>query len=121
MRLVGVFQEGMPRVEVTLYGVRGVVTVECILDTAFNGDLTLPPSVLQELGVIPSTRIRNRLASGGEEYAAAGVVQVEWMGTLRYAEAIAYRNNALLGTALLDDCHIDIEATEGGEVIVEPL
>jgi len=99
--LVGVFRDGMPRVEITLHGERSAVTVECVLDTAFNGDLTLPPAVLQELGVTPTTRIRNRLASGGEEYAAAGVVTVEWMGVRRFVEAIAYRNNPLLGTALL--------------------
>jgi hypothetical protein len=36
-------------------------------------------------------------------------------------EAIVYNNNPLLGTALLNSSHIDIEAIEGGEVIFAPL
>jgi hypothetical protein len=34
---------------------------------------------------------------------------------------LVLETNPLLGTLLLDGCHIDIEATEGGEVVIEPL
>ena len=119
--IIGEFRDGPPYIELPLVGNSGTVTIEVIVDTAFNGYLTLPPDILQQLGASPSIRVRNRLASGGEEYAVAAIVTVNWFDEILPTEAIVYRNNALLGTALLDGYHIDIEATEGGQVIVEPL
>lgn len=76
--IVGEFQDGLPRVTLTLPGQRGAVEVEFVVDTAFNGGITLPPDILQQLGFSPTVRVRNRLASGGEEYASAAMVRVDW-------------------------------------------
>jgi hypothetical protein len=56
-----------------------------------------------------------------EEYAVATTVTVLWHDGATRVEAIAYNNIPLLGTALLSGSHIDIEAVEGGQVVVESL
>jgi predicted aspartyl protease len=119
--IVGEFREDLPRVVLQIQGSRGQREIEFILDTAFDGGLTLPAGILQEIGAIPNTRIRSRLASGVEEYAVAATVAVRWHVGWAATEAIVYDNNPLLGTALLNGSHIDIEATEGGQVLIEPL
>lgn len=119
--IIGEIRDALPRVEITLLGNSGPVSVEVTVDTAFNGYLTLPPDILQQLGASPSIRVRNQLASGGEEYAVAAIVMLQWFDEVIPTEAIVYRNQPLLGMALLNGFHIDIEATEGGQVIIEPL
>jgi predicted aspartyl protease len=119
--IVGEFRDDMPRVVLTLQGRTGTRSIEFILDTAFDGDITLPSALLHELGGTPDSRVRSRLASGVEEYAVAATVAVRWHDGLTPVEAIVYNNNPLLGTALLNGSHIDIEAVEGGQIVIEPM
>ena len=44
--ILGHVRDYMPRVSLLLPGVNGLVSVEFILDTGFDGELSLPPSLL---------------------------------------------------------------------------
>jgi clan AA aspartic protease len=119
--IVGEFRDDLPRVVISVQGRSGNLSVEFVVDTAFDGDITLPSALIQELGITPDSRVRSRLASGLEEYAVVATVTVFWHNGATPVEAIVYNNNPLLGTALLNGSHIDIEAIEGGQVIIEPM
>ena len=119
--IVGTFRDGTPRVTLAVSGSRGTREIEFVVDTAFTGALSLPPGILQKIGAIPDNRVRCRLASGVEEFAAAATVSVGWLRGDLSSEAIIYENNPLIGTALFDDCLLTVEATEGGEVVIEAL
>ncbi len=120
--IVGVFRDGLPYVSLTVYDASGAThEIEFVLDTGFNGGLTLTPALMRQLGVRPTARVRNRLANGAEDYAEAGSVTIALDKTLVEAQAVVYADNPLLGTELLTDWHIYIEAAENGEVLIEPL
>ncbi len=119
--IVGAFRDRLPLVLLTLEGRSGSLTVEFVLDTGFDGYVTLPQEVLRRLGATESGQQKSRLADGSIKTSVVYTVIVNWDGDLVEAEALAAENNPLLGTLLLDGFHIDIEATEGGEVIIEPL
>ncbi len=45
------YRDGHPRVSLTLPGVDGTMRVEFILDTGFDGDITLLAHIVQRLNV----------------------------------------------------------------------
>lgn len=93
-----------------------------MLDTGFQGQIALPDALLRELGVAAVREpILVRHADGGIRRADAYSVLLQWEGRWREVEVLAQGNDPLLGTEAFEDCHVDIEATEGGEVIIEPL
>jgi hypothetical protein len=48
-------------------------------------------------------------------------LDLDWDEESRTVEVIALEHNPLLGTTLLEGCHLDIDMTEGGEVVIERL
>ena len=46
-------------------------------------------------------------------------ITLDWNGERRAVEVLALENNPLIGTYLLDGCHLDIEMEEGGEALIE--
>ena len=119
--LVGEFRNKIPRLTLTLPGRGGDVEVTFIMDTGFNGDLTLPLRAIGRLNATLYDTQTHLMANGGEVDSPVYHVEIEWLGETRNVEILALDGNPLLGTGLLTGCHIDIEAIEGGEVIIETL
>ncbi len=117
--IVGVFRDRMPRISLSLQGGGGTFAVEFVLDTGFQGFLSLPRSILNRLGSAPVGNQVTRLADGSLDIVPDHRVFVDWDGELREMEAIAYENNSLLGMMAVEGCHIDMEAWEVGEVLIE--
>jgi clan AA aspartic protease len=120
-REIGVFRAKMPRVEVELPTGGGSLTTEFVLDTGFNGDLTIPLRVIQRLDAAIQTPQVHRLAGGELIVAPTYLLTIPWLGRVRTVEVIALEGNALLGTGLLLGTQITIDAVAGGEVIIETL
>ena len=93
--------------------------VEAIIDTGFNGFLTLPPALVTALGLTRRSRGRALLANGSEELFDIYGVTVLWDGQHRYVEADAVDTTPLVGMSLLEGYDLHIQVAEGGQVVIE--
>ena len=95
--------------------------IEAIIDTGFNGFLTLSPVLVRRLGLPHLGQSRVVLASGQEEILDLYEVTLLWDGQWRTVETDAADTDALVGMELLYRYRLSIEAVEGGTVIIEAL
>jgi clan AA aspartic protease len=93
--------------------------VEAILDTGFNGSLTLPPSLIGSLGLSWRSRTSAILANGQVEQFDVYVATVIWDGVPRLILVQAINNPPLLGMALLAGYDLRARLIVGGSVQVE--
>ncbi len=93
-----------------------------LVDTGFDGDLTLPLAAIQQLGLPYVSMGRARLADGSGRDLGAYGGEVLWQDSIR--EVVVLHSEAqppLLGMALLWGSRITIDAHDGGEVAIERL
>jgi clan AA aspartic protease len=90
-----------------------------MIDTGFNGFLTLPPALVTALGLIRRSRGRVLLANGSEELFDIYGVIVLWDGQQRYVEADAVDTTPLVGMSLLDGYDLHIQVADGGQVVIQ--
>ena len=93
--------------------------IEAVIDTGYNGFLTLPPALVSELGLDYWGRGRAFLADGAMVNFSVHRVVIEWEGRPRYIRADATGNRPLIGMSLLDQCNLYVEVTEGGRVVIQ--
>ena len=93
--------------------------VDAMIDTGFNGFLTLPPALVTTLGLIRRSRGRALLANGSEELFDIYGVTVLWDGQQRYIEADAVDTTPLVGMSLLDGYDLHIQVANGGQVVIQ--
>ncbi len=93
--------------------------IEAVVDTGFNGFLTLPAVLGEELGL-------NRFGSGSARLADGSVLRfevhtvfVEWGGRRRYVNSYTTGNKPLIGTQLLHRHSLYSELVEGGRVAID--
>jgi clan AA aspartic protease len=95
--------------------------IEAVLDTGFNGSLTLPPAVIAGLGLQWRTRGLVMLANGTEDHCDIYGATVIWDGKPRNILVEAADTDPLVGMALLYGYDLHMQVIEGGRVIIEPL
>lgn len=117
----GSFRSGHPRVTLRLEGIHSLIDIEFIVDTGFNGEIALPPSVAQELHFTTASIREHMLASGRIERFEVCQTTVEWDGENRAVEMLIINGDPLIGTELLAELMLHVEIIEGGEVVIEPL
>ena len=79
-----------PVISLSLQGPAGQKReIEAVVDTGFNGFLTLPPSLVSELGLPFRIRGAAMLANGSEETFGIYGVTMLWDGQPRYVNADA--------------------------------
>ena len=93
--------------------------IDAIIDTGFNGFLTLPPSVVIVLELIRLSRGRALLANGSEELFDIYGVTVLWEGQPRYVETDAVDTTPLVGMSLLEGYDLTIQVAQGGRVVIQ--
>ena len=92
--------------------------IEAVVDTGFNGFLTLPPSMVAELGL---TRLGQKslvLANGSRDIFDTYGVTVLWDGQPRFVDADEADAIPLLGMSMLDRHNLNIDVEDGGRVII---
>lgn len=94
--------------------------IEVVIDTGYSGFLTLPPTLVEELGLPFQHRGRAFLANGSVEAFNIHDVTVLWDGIPRDIEADAVGPTPLAGMLLLDSHSLYVEIEDGGRVIIEP-
>jgi len=93
--------------------------VEAVVDTGFNGYLTLPPMLLEDLELLVVGDGEALLADGSQDAFELSSVTVLWNGQPMYAENGASGVDALLGMALLDGHSLTIDVENGGRVLIK--
>ena len=72
------------------------------VDTGFTGDLVLPKSQIEQLGLQQSSVIQTMMADGRKSAMESYVAWLDWLGELREVEVCASSGlNVLLGVRLL--------------------
>ncbi len=93
--------------------------IEAVIDTGFNGFLTLPPVLVAELGL---TRLGQKsliLANGSRDIFDTYGVTVLWDGQSRFVDADEADSIPLLGMSMLDEHDLSIQVRDGGRVVIQ--
>lgn len=93
--------------------------IECVVDTGFEGFLTLPSAVIAELGLPYVARIDANLADNSNIAANVYLVTILWNSVERDVVVLEMGRLPLIGTALLEDSHLSIDFCDGGIVLVD--
>ncbi|MBU7584049.1 MAG: clan AA aspartic protease [Nostoc sp. TH1S01] len=97
------------------------IEIECVVDTGFEGYLTLPSAVITELGLPYLARIDANLADNSNVPVNVHLATILWQGIERNVAVLAMGSRPLIGTALLEDSHLSIDFYDGGTVIVDEI
>jgi predicted aspartyl protease len=95
--------------------------IDSILDTGFNGSLTLPPDLIAELGLPWRTRGLVLLANGSQEPCDIYAATIVWDGKPRRILVEAADTDPLVGMALLHGHDLRMQVVAGGAVTIEAL
>ena len=94
--------------------------IDAVVDTGYNGFLTLPTTVVAELGLAFGGISRATLADGSVVAFDVYDVTVIWDGIARYISANAADSTPLVGMSLLDRHDLSIRVRDGGRVLIQP-
>lgn len=92
--------------------------IEAVVDTGFNGFLTLPAELVAELGLPFASIGRATLADGSEIAYSVHEAAVLWDGQPTYVEVDVADATPLVGMALLDAHILYVEVEGGGRVLI---
>lgn len=117
---VNVYREAL--VPLPLYGTQGEEhAIEAVIDTGYNGFLTLPPDLIELLGLPFLRNGRAILGDGSTIEFDIHEAVVIWDGRLRRIPVDAADVNPLLGMGLLYGHELNIEVIEGGNTLIQGL
>lgn len=108
-------------VRLSIRGPQSEIETEAVLDTGFNGALSLPPDLITELGLRLKTRGPAVLADGTKIFLDVYEALISWNGRLLRVLVGAADNDPLLGMALLHGHELAIQVVDGGEVVIQEL
>jgi clan AA aspartic protease len=97
------------------------ITVDAVIDTGFTSFLSLPLSVITNLGLPWHYRDIGTLGDGSEVVFEIYKASVIWDGKEQVVDVAAADADPLVGMGLLYGFKIQIEAVEGGCVKIEAL
>jgi clan AA aspartic protease len=92
--------------------------VEFVIDTGFNGWISLPSTLIADLGLLWRRRGRGELADGSATIFDIYEATIVWDGELRRVWADEIDAAPLVGMSLLDGHELTIEAWNGGTVSI---
>ena len=120
--IIGTVNSGLEAVvRFSLRGPQGEIDAEAIVDTGFNGALTLPPDLITKLNLHSTGRSEAVLADGSKVSVDLFEALVLWNGRLLRVPVGAADSDPLLGMALLYGHEVTIRVLEGGEVFIQGL
>ena len=93
--------------------------VEAVVDTGFNGYLTLPPMLMEDLDLPVVGDSEATLADGSQAAFDVYGVTVLWDGQPMYVETGAVGGDPLVGMSLLDRHNLNIDVEDGGRVVIQ--
>jgi clan AA aspartic protease len=97
------------------------IEIKCVVDTGFEGFLTLPAAAIAKLELAYITKINANLADNSNVATDVYLATILWNGIERDVAVLAMGRRPLIGTALLKDFHLSIDFYEGGAVQVDEI
>ncbi len=94
--------------------------VEAVIDTGFNGFLSLPSALVTELGLPFLTSESAILADGSLVRFSVHDAMALWDGQPRRVYAHLSDTTPLVGMRLLDRHNLNIDVEDGGRVLIRP-
>ena len=95
-------------------------TSRCTLDTGFDGDIALPSSTIERLGLVPVDILNVTLANSSRASMLKYNARITWHDQLIEAEVLQTELEAAIGTALLENTTLTVQVWGGGDVLIEP-
>ena len=96
-------------------------TLSVVVDTGFTGQLALPESYANRLGLELNEEISVTPATGQTILVPAGNARIVWQGEQLLVRVAQAGTHPLLGMLLLWNHHIAIDAITNGSVTITPL
>lgn len=97
------------------------LAIDFVVDTGFNGYLTLPSPAVAALNLPLESTILARLADGSESEVPIHLAEIRWNDRVEFVTVLATGTKPLLGTALLQGFRLTIEFSDDGMVRVETI
>lgn len=94
---------------------------EAIIDTGFDGWLSLPSPLIAQLGLVWRQRGRALLADGRESVFDIYEATVVWDGLARRIPVDEAETTPLVGMSLLEGCELSIQVRAAGSVSIRAL
>ena len=98
-----------------------LIEIECVVDTGFEGFLTLPSAAIAQLGLPYLAQINANLADNSNVATDVYLATVVWKGVARDIAVLAMGRRPLIGTALLQNYHLSIDFCAGGTVLIDEI
>ena len=95
--------------------------IEAVVDTGFNGWLSLAPSLIAVLELPYRGQGNATLADGSECSFDIHEAMVVWDGIPRRVSADAADTEPLVGMRLLEGFHLSVEGVVGGNVVIKAI
>jgi len=109
-------------ISLTLRGWRGRdETIAAVVDTGFDGELTLPPSLVTALRLPFLRRTTASLGDGSIVIHALHRATIVWDGAVRQIHVAALESEPLIGMELLAGYRLAIQVIPGGRVEITSL
>lgn len=93
--------------------------IEAVVDTGFNGFLTLPVELVRDLGLAHYGFSSVFLADGSNVTLDVYVAYLEWNGRRRYVTADATGTRPLVGMQMLHRHSLYAEVVKDGRVVID--
>jgi clan AA aspartic protease len=119
--IFGHVRDYSPRLTLTLDSEDGIIDIEFVVDTGFEGELALPPSLASKVALQNLKKRLVLMADGTERLCLVGRLLLEWNEETRPTEVLVLDGNPLLGMMLMENSRVCLEVTDGGEVVIEAL
>jgi clan AA aspartic protease len=95
--------------------------VETVIDTGFDGYLTLPDATIRSLGLTYLGKARARLADGSFSIVRKFEATTLWDDVEREVVVLEADTSPLLGIAMLHGHAVLLNVVDGGDVMISPL
>jgi clan AA aspartic protease len=97
------------------------LALEFVVDTGFEGFLTLPPAAVASLQLPFIRTLAANLANDSNVAADVHEAVIVWHGEELTVDVLSLGRRPLLGTSLLDGSEMGIQFADGGLVSIDPL
>ena len=117
--IAGTYSSDLPRLVLRFRGPSSIRTIECIVDSGFDGHVALSSVEFFKLGITPAGIVFRRLTDGSVVDCRRYRLDVEWGSGWRTVDAIEMGNAGLVGTLMMSGGTLFVDMIEGGDVIIE--
>jgi clan AA aspartic protease len=97
-----------------------IENVEAVVDTGFDGFLTVSPDLMNRLQLPFGMTRFYELGDGSSVEFDIHRTTVSWDGQERDVEALVTSGGVLIGMAMLHGFHLFVDVVDGGEVLIQP-